>query len=258
MINSIASSCKSCLFAKWDGNTQTGCEFGRIEKVQYSNAYELVEAYDNDKEFYVINNHICPYQRTDKWISANDEDRIEKVKREVYMRWGAIILVDQNNTSFDTVNTRIKELKSQSISPKYAVLILKNADGQLSDNLFNLMNKNFDIWHVQIQLDNDKDDRFYIDMAFDKLKTSTRIMFYTVFDINQPISLSLYDKVFKYVIEDMNQYGIIKHKDSIHEMVVNKITHLKYNGNAHNQILEDKVKKDNGPDTYFIKYYEDI
>ena len=46
------TSCKKCKFAIYDGQTQTGCEDNRIEK--YLEQDRCFEAYDNEKEFYVI------------------------------------------------------------------------------------------------------------------------------------------------------------------------------------------------------------
>ena len=47
------TSCKDCKFAIYEGKTQTGCEAGRAEI--YMEKGMALEAYDKDKEFYVIN-----------------------------------------------------------------------------------------------------------------------------------------------------------------------------------------------------------
>ena len=51
-INVISTTCKDCLFGKYDGKTQVGCELGSIEKINEHPGYALVEAYDEQKEFY--------------------------------------------------------------------------------------------------------------------------------------------------------------------------------------------------------------
>ena len=43
-ISAVSTTCKDCLFAKYEGNTQVGCELGRVEKVEQHPIYDLVEA----------------------------------------------------------------------------------------------------------------------------------------------------------------------------------------------------------------------
>ena len=90
-VSAISTICKNCLFAKYDKTTQVGCEFNRTETIDNHPVCELIEAQDEDKEFYILNNHICPYQRTNTWIHANDTDIVSRVREEVYMPWAAIL-----------------------------------------------------------------------------------------------------------------------------------------------------------------------
>ena len=239
-VNPISSSCKLCLFAKYDGNTQIGCEFNRTEKIDNHPLYELIEAYDDEKNFFVLNNHICPYQRTHHWIHADSPNKKELVEKEVYMRWGAIVLGHKQEIS--TIQQRLEELYSQSIKPSIIILVLDNYI--LIEQIFKMMDKYSGIWYLQNNLDEDLDDRFNINLCFEKMKRH-KFMFYATFEVDKPINPHFYERIHKYVIDDMNQYGVIKNGDSLHEMVVNKIVHSKYSGNSSNVNLEDKVIADN-------------
>jgi len=53
----LYTSCKDCKFAIYNEATQTGCQADQIERFGEEN---IVEAYDEDKEFYVIKT-VCPY-----------------------------------------------------------------------------------------------------------------------------------------------------------------------------------------------------
>ena len=53
----LYTSCKDCKFAIYNEATQTGCQADQIERFGEEN---IVEAYDKDKEFYVIKT-VCPY-----------------------------------------------------------------------------------------------------------------------------------------------------------------------------------------------------
>lgn len=239
-INAISSSCKLCLFAIYDGDTQVGCELNRVEKVKNHNTYELIEATDDEKNFYVLNNHICPYQRTNNWIHADSNDRKAMVEKEVYMKWVATIIA--HTYDIDLIEKRLQEISSQNIKPSAITLALNNCPN--IEEIFKIMDKYTDIWYLQNNLYDDTSDRFIIDSCFDKMKRQ-KFLFYGVFEVDKPINPDFYKRVHKYVIEDMNQYGILKHKDTIHEMVVSKLIHVKYAGNANGIDLEDKVLNDN-------------
>tara|TARA_R100001129_G_scaffold8535_1_gene6056 strand:+ start:616 stop:1368 length:753 start_codon:yes stop_codon:yes gene_type:complete len=64
------TSCKDCKFAIYEGKTQTGCEAGRAE-VYMENGMAF-EAYDKDKEFYVINT-LCSYKIEKKYALSIEE-----------------------------------------------------------------------------------------------------------------------------------------------------------------------------------------
>jgi hypothetical protein len=58
--------CKDCRYAKYNGATQTGCEFDRLD--DFEEAGVTVQAcYDDHKEFYVIKNRTC-----NLFLSEND------------------------------------------------------------------------------------------------------------------------------------------------------------------------------------------
>jgi len=73
----IRTNCKECVFAIYDGAgiTQISCAHNRIDKF----ADDVVEAYDEEKQFYVID-RLCTYYRDRKW--GYNESDIEKVKKE--------------------------------------------------------------------------------------------------------------------------------------------------------------------------------
>lgn len=72
--NLIKTSCKNCAFAVYEEDTQIDCAFGRIEKFKDS----VTEAFDNDKEFFIID-RLCTYFRDKKWgYNDNSMDKVEE------------------------------------------------------------------------------------------------------------------------------------------------------------------------------------
>lgn len=88
--NTVRTNCKDCAFAIYDQNCQKSCVFGRIEKFDK----DVIEAHDNDKEFYVIN-RLCTYYRSKLWgYSEND---VEKVQQESAISFDIIFDCDNIN-----------------------------------------------------------------------------------------------------------------------------------------------------------------
>jgi len=59
--------------------------------------------------------------------------------------------------------------------------------------------------------------------------------------------LDYYEKIHKFVIEDMNTYGIIKNKNdnNIQHLTISKIAHMKYGGNGNGVPIEYKIEHEN-------------
>ena len=57
-INAVHTPCKNCVFAIYDNITQTNCALHYLD-IYRDKDIEILEAYDNDKEFYIINNKKC-------------------------------------------------------------------------------------------------------------------------------------------------------------------------------------------------------
>ena len=84
-IPAIHTSCKKCVFAIYDNITQTGCHLDYIAKYREKNI-SILEAYDEQKEFYVIGDKKCPGYREDSWFKDNNltiEEKIDKIKKDI-------------------------------------------------------------------------------------------------------------------------------------------------------------------------------
>lgn len=112
------TSCKECLFAIYDGNTQVGCEDGRISKFED----DVIPVYDTEKEFYVIN-RTCTLYRTKDWNDGIKD--LIKAKNESKLTFDIFFNCDNVNQSM--VNY-IKELINQPKS--YSLKIFHRYDLQ--------------------------------------------------------------------------------------------------------------------------------
>jgi hypothetical protein len=105
----VKTSCKECVLAQYnsEGKTQTGCKANRISG--FMNNGVVIEAYDDDKEFYVINT-LCSYHRPSSWKC--DGSPIEKIKHESAPTFD--IFIDCNNMDTTYFNKVVKLMKSIS------------------------------------------------------------------------------------------------------------------------------------------------
>jgi hypothetical protein len=90
-LGKVRTSCRGCVFAEFNGKTQSGCEFNRLETFQSQG--RLVEAHDDFKEFNVIEG-LCNYHRTAEWITLHNMDMDqahERVQKESEINLGLVI-----------------------------------------------------------------------------------------------------------------------------------------------------------------------
>ena len=99
------TSCKDCIFAAYDGNTQTGCLADRISKFEN----DVIAAYDDHREFYVIN-RLCNMFRKKTW----NDGVVDIIKARSEIRVSVDILINCDNMSLDYKELIISELRKIS------------------------------------------------------------------------------------------------------------------------------------------------
>lgn len=110
------TSCKNCIFAIYDNNTQTECSQNRLEK------FDIIEAYDLEKEFYVVKG-FCNYCRPQSWNNGIADK--EKAKRESSITFDIIINCCQMDENyFNQINNLLKSIAYDKT--KYKVLFCHN------------------------------------------------------------------------------------------------------------------------------------
>jgi hypothetical protein len=111
----IKTSCKNCAFAVYDGKTQKSCSFDRIGHFGDS----IVEAYDDQKEFYIINK-FCNYYRDKAW-GYSEADK-EKTKKESALSFDVVF--DCSNLSQEKIQNIIHSINSIDYYDKKVNFIL--------------------------------------------------------------------------------------------------------------------------------------
>lgn len=91
----LTTTCEHCIFAKYDGLVQIGCEFDRVEKYKQQTEVELVD--NGTKSFYQIKNRICNYCTLPGYYKETHNEAIEKVVEDNKL-WFALILKEHVKT----------------------------------------------------------------------------------------------------------------------------------------------------------------
>jgi hypothetical protein len=120
----IKTNCKDCAFAIYSNDTQISCVFNRVDKFQP----DVIEAYDNDKQFFVIN-RLCTYYRNKLWGYSVDDTA--KVEEESALSFDLVF--DCNSIDDNGVNNIINFLLSCSYNPKKVRVFLIHESSKHND-----------------------------------------------------------------------------------------------------------------------------
>lgn len=125
-INSIHTSCKNCVFSIYENITQTDCALKYIDLYKDKNI-EVLEAYDNDKEFYIINNKKCIGYREPKWFdryNMSDSSMSDKItKYHELNRINYFMILDTFEMSTETFEECVKNISAYTYMPEKLIII---------------------------------------------------------------------------------------------------------------------------------------
>jgi len=151
-INVIHTPCKNCAFAKYEDKTQTDCEMGLLQKAR-DNKTEILEAYDEDKEFYVINGKKCLAHKEANYFDARNmgdatlEEKISYVKKLMQVKYIAIIdcLSRNEQQLIDILN----ELKKAETQPDRIMVVSTRFNSTSLETFYKILNKSGIKWKIK-------------------------------------------------------------------------------------------------------------
>lgn len=125
-INTIHTPCKNCVFATYDNITQVGCALNYINKYKAKDV-EILEAYDNELEFYIVNNKKCIGYRENSWFrklgldNASLEEKIELYNKHNHLPY--LMVVNLQDYSYGALDALEKDISSIKIKPQKIIFI---------------------------------------------------------------------------------------------------------------------------------------
>jgi hypothetical protein len=161
-INAVHTPCKKCVFAKYDEKTQTGCNLGYLD-IYRSKDTEILEAFDNDLEFFIINDKKCPGYRENQWFAqwgmehSSIEEKISKFRELNKLNYLLVINFKLIGESIEDIDNLKNSLKSLSIIPQKLVFVRSSSGGETTTyGSINKLMKDVRIncpWRIQSMMD---------------------------------------------------------------------------------------------------------
>lgn len=130
-IKPIHTPCKKCVFATYENNTQTSCFLNLLDKFKNNNI-EILEAYDEEKEFYIINDKKCVGYREEKYFESRKlnektlQDKADYVLDKLKLNYSITINI-QNFTARQLTNIS-SQISQLSIKPTNLYVIRYKQD----------------------------------------------------------------------------------------------------------------------------------
>lgn len=212
-IDTIHTPCKNCVFAEYNDKTQIGCHLKYIDRFKRSNI-DVIEAYDEEKEFYIINKKKCIGYRENKWFASKNlgdaslDDKIEFFNKHNFLHYLLIINLSEFNTE-ESINSLISELNSLVIKPRKVIFVRyvsnKNHPYSLVQDI--LRKSQLDCkWRLQTMLD----DQSYIQVLHESLNLNKKYRFVLSINTQSSNINKLVDKANQTVYHDMGVFVLLK------------------------------------------------
>jgi len=237
--NEAETVCRDCTFAVYEGETQTACALGNLDKLEKQGA-DIIEVYDEtNKEFYVVKGRVCVAWRGSDWREKHkDRTDLEKiVARETMIRMDANIYMDKDTTLAD-VETTILSLKDNLIKPAQ-ITLLNNFSKIDRPTMARICTHSGFKWRVENIQEGDVDKLRCIDIAIRKLNAN-ELNYYCVFDAGRKIPVNFISDINNSLNKDMNRFLALRGEDGNGD-VGQILIHKRIGGNRDKSFL-DKIE----------------
>lgn len=183
------SSCKDCCHAVYTDKTQTGCALNKLEI--FKNNINVIEAYDDDKEFYILEDAECPFKN-----KTND----------IHIAYQIIII---SNSNIDDMRTTIISAFNQNPRPCHITIIRKFADTIRPRDYVDLMQEYEEYWKWRIEniVDPIISDLSCVDLVIDFEPQPIYSIFYSGFKIPHNTFSVLNNKILHFELKAITLLG---------------------------------------------------
>ena len=249
----IDTVCRDCLFAKYNGPVQIGCEVNKLDIFREQNIeIEEVQDAEGGLEYFYLHDKLCNSFRTPDWIEKINKnfkvDKFEALKREQTLSYAYIIYDDGG--SFDDLAARIKELAALSIKPRFVGIVLQNLAIDCYQ-ISKLIETELSGIKYKITTLLDENKTSGIDILVDN--NSNRFVGYFKSGFTSPVLESFLNKISTDIYTYQKFLGYVEYKDYTFTLTA---IHSYFQGYHFGKALKEKIIDQNH--SYIIHTYEDI
>lgn len=207
--NNNDTVCIDCCFAEWnkEKTTQTGCSRGMLEKFEKAGS-DVLECYNGDYEFNVIQGRKCPYKRHAMWHQHFEErGGVEaRLKEETKLPYSAVIF---SNGNLDDIEKTVRSLDQQELKPIHITIIQPK-------NLFIIPGDIADVvdqFSIPWKVTNELVEKVKGATVWHTVKTVKKAQYVSIFTAGYEVPSDFYSNLNRFVIEDLNMFAAILPED---------------------------------------------
>jgi hypothetical protein len=169
IIKAVHTACKKCVFAKYENAVQTDCLLGYLD-IYRDKKLEVLEVYDDELEFYVINDKKCIGYRENSWFNkfgnadSSIEEKLAMFKEMNKLDYFIVINLDAKNTEIESQMENLSlEILDLDIKPAKVLFVRYRSDALKHNydyviNFLKKCNLNDCPWRIQTM---ENDDHSY-------------------------------------------------------------------------------------------------
>lgn len=235
-VDPVHTTCRDCIFAKYEGKTQVGCSFnGQLDK--FREAGNVVEAFDHELEFSVVNKRCCPAHRTADWARDIEIPKgftiTQVVRNQIAARIDYLIVVNEQTTE-PQLEDSLRSIMRQSHKP-HSILLAANQNKWKRSKFLSIMDKlvGTDVnWRVTSLLRRQPDDAFFPDSeAVDETFPRCTGHMYVRIVAGTKLPKDMGKQIDTFVTDDLQQFSVMEGTDELQAEVVHRGFHKFVNGN---------------------------
>lgn len=212
--------CKNCIFAIYDNITQTGCKFNRLD-IFRDKECGVIEAYDHEKEFFVIKNRLCLYKRTEKWPyhDAEEKKQVTQIQKEIRLQYKAIVY---HNDNLDDLKKTLTSLLNQTLRPT-SLAVIKRVDSKEHRAYLLELLKHVNIpWRIENITNNDVSYWQAVDFAVMHKPNN----YYAVFNAGCDIPKDTFEIINHKMVEELKPIAIVKPNSNGDGLISSHVIHM--------------------------------
>lgn len=214
-IDTIHTPCKKCVFADYRDNTQIDCYLDLINDFRKKNI-EILEAYDEDKEFFIVNGKKCYGYKEAKYFDNRDmgsstiDEKVAYIKNTFKINY--VVSINLIKFTLEEIDEIIASLTNHAIPPKKIILVRYQDDKDVYtfSNLKNILDKhNPREWRIQTVLDREQE---YISILHNIVNIN-RNNFVLSINGNYDQMCNILDYAQKTIYENLGKFIVLSNKN---------------------------------------------